>query len=159
MIGQLPRLGHNVLDRPTLLRTPNTRYDAVAAELVAADHDPDQGLAAVRPQVRVTVRIEAGVTLRNPRAAALGPAQADLQTRSAARFDFPNERSDPVQLARADYEINVRNLLQYQLLVLLGQATQHADDGSGMAPFGLLQPSQRAVDLVFGMLPDTAGAK
>ena len=62
-----------------------------------------------------------------------------------------------VQLAWTYDQIDVRGPPENQSLIFLSHAAQHADDLVRMMLLGVLEPAQGAVDLVFGMLPDTAG--
>jgi hypothetical protein len=61
-----------------------------------------------------------------------------------------------MQLTRADDQIDVRRTFENPLLVLLSHTAQDADDLFGMFVFQTAESSQRAVDFVLGVLPDTA---
>ena len=64
-----------------------------------------------------------------------------------------------MQLPGADDQVDVRRPLEDQLLIFLGHAAEDADDLVGLLALGVLQPAQRAVDLVLGMLADAAGVE
>ncbi len=61
-----------------------------------------------------------------------------------------------MQLSRPHHKVDKRRSLENQLLVFLCHAAQDPDHLFGMVRLGMLQASQRTVDLVLGMLPDAA---
>ena len=117
------------------------------------------GLIGRRPHLRIAVGIVAFEAAFDFVAAAGLAIEAYFQPLPAAGGDFFQQPRHLVQLTGADDQIDVRRPLEDQLLILLCHAAQHADDLMRVAIFGVLQPSQGAVDFVFGMLPHAAGVE
>ena len=70
--------------------------------------------------------------------------------------NLAHQRRHLVQLAGPDDQVDVRRPLENEPLILLGHAAEDADDFARMLALGVLEPAQRAVDLVFRVLADAA---
>ena len=155
--GELATLGDDRGRRSALLGAADTGDDAVRAELIAADHDPDVRLVLRGSHRGVTERIETFVAAFDLGAVAVLAAEADfhaLGTRRAFCADFAYERGHLVQLAGADDQINIRGAFEDDALVVLRHAAEDANYRIRMFALGVFQPAEGAVDLVFRVLAD-----
>ncbi len=157
LIGQHAGFGQDVLRRTALLRAAGHGHDAVGAELVAADLDPQVGLEGRRPHGRIAERIEGLVAAADLLRRSLPAVQADGQLAASTRAGALDQFRRLLQLPRTDDQIDVRRTIEDQPLVLLGHAAQDADDLFGMTLLVAPELAQGAVDLVLGVLPHAAG--
>ena len=149
----------NVARPAGLLRAAGGGDDAVGAELVAADHDPHERLPRAGPHRRVAERVVTGEAAGHFVARAIPASQRDRHLLLAQRANFVDQPGDFRELTRANDEVNVRRLLEDQLLILLGHAADDPDHLPRPLSPPVLEPADRAVDLVLGMLADAAGVE
>src|SRR5207249_1130158 len=88
--GELADLGRDVLGWPALLGPAHAGHDAIGAELVAADHDPDIGLERRGPHGRVTEGIVAFEASLDIEAGCFGTAEAKSQLGGAGMTGYLN---------------------------------------------------------------------
>ena len=154
---QPPGLGEDGVGRSGLLRPADVRHHAEAAELVAAGLGAEEGLEGIRPHRRITVGIVALEAPRDLRPAAGGAPQGHFDLRSAPGTDRLHQQWHTMELAGADDEIDPRRPRAHERLVLLRHAAENTDHEPRTPLLLQTDPAERRVDLVFGMLPDTAG--
>src|SRR4051812_43678783 len=160
--SKLTRLGEDLLRRPALFGATNAGHDAVRAELVAADHDADVCLVGRWPHGRITHGVEAFVAPFDLVASAIFSAEAyfhPLCANGAFGAQLADERGNLVELAGAHDQVDVRSPFENEALVFLSHAAEDANDFARMFAFGVLETTQCAVDLVFGVLADAAGVE
>jgi hypothetical protein len=158
-VGKLSGFGDDVLWRAALFWSTYARHDAISTELVATDHDPHIGLIWRGTHGRVAQGVETFVAPFDLLPRAVFATEADFHFLSATGFDVGDQIGNLMQLARADDQIDVRRTLENHPLIFLSHAAQDADDFVGILLLGILQTAERAINLVFGVLANTAGVE
>lgn len=130
--------------------------DTVGTKLVAADHDADVRLPGRRSHLRVTQRIVTRERARDFLTVPLFAAERDSQLTLACAADLLNQLRNVCELTGAHDQIDMRSPLKHPLLLLLGHAADHAEDLGRVLIFRPLEPSDRAVRLLFCQLPHAA---
>ena len=143
-------LGDDIGERTTDLRAAYRRHDAERARVVAADLDRDpgvvRGLAARRQGAgKHRLVVEHGFV-------------EDLGDR-AADACLVDEIGCAMHVVRAEHDIDVRGLLANEIAILLCQAPGDDDLATLALLLPRLQPAERAVQLVVGVLANAAGVE
>ncbi len=145
--GQQLHLRHDVVERAARLRAPHRRDDAEGTRVVTAGLNVDprrvgQLTDGAGAQQRVVPRLgRRCVEDLHDRALGLRPAQ---------------EPGRAGEVVGAEDDVDPAHLLLNPLAVLLGQAAADRDLQPGLGVHQLLEPTQRPVEALVGVLPDAA---
>src|SRR5262245_14178229 len=124
---------------PALLRSANARHDAIRAEFIAAELDPDERLIRRRPHRGIAVGIVAFEATLDFVAAGGLAIEADLHARPAAGGDFLDQPRNLMQLSRSDDQIDIRGAFEDKPLIFLGHAADDANDLARISLLGVLE--------------------
>ncbi len=145
--GEPLDLGDDIGERTADLGAAHGGNDAERARVVAADLDGDPGVVG-------------GLAARRQRAGEHGLVVEhclveDLGDRAAVT-SLGDQFGRSMHVVRAEHDVDVRRLGAHQIAILLRQATGHDDLATVALFLPRLQPTERAVQLVVGVLADAA---
>ena len=135
----------NIFRQTAALPPPHIWHDAIGAEIIAAVHDWHPGRQSAPAEHR-SLTLVWQFRFR----------QVHIHHMLALCFNATHRLGEGVNLARAQYEVDMRRSFYECFTLLLGHATGNAKDQFRLLALQALDFSNLAIDLVLCCFPDTA---
>lgn len=150
-VGELTDFADDVPGGAALFRTAGRGDDAIGTKLVAADHDPDEGLMGEGRISRIAEGIVTLEAVGDLLAGGVSPVEADGEFPVPQRFFRASSMRSRDLCELAPYRQTrwtLGSFLENEFLILLGHTTDDADDLLGAFALRETEPSEAVCQIL-----------